>query len=1383
MNMSPRSQRSSRAGSQSGDDEDEPELAFQVVVFKKITNERVPFGLDVDTITKFFTGLFTFSNQERRDEFEKTTKNLIGNPKHHFLAITALVFDADVQDIVHTIIAASLYTHDQSNGSFIFNLGVLDRGDPKVCLLSKAFFIEPLRQADDTGNAILSDTATFRNKGLATFMLSLIQVLGYTGYNATSVPELEGPFTIPCDENAAEKKHHLYLQARVEYYSAYSLYVKVGFTLHAETLADLHCTDYKKDCPVHPHKPPNDGYYTDDRFQRLLTMKHWIYNVYPPEEKFRTGAENTSTLWNVHHLPRNQFLSSALPTPLITDVTLGFTNRAYYNLLNTKKNVGRLASPLTVHRVPRDMMSTPCPIDPYLPHDRHVLSQQMIMGKEIYQDDVRRTLFRNLNVYPCDYGMDSFDAITTVLYLQGKSNVFFHDFYHEDDRKELSMEIRINLSAFYQRHTHFRFINDLMLAWSKLAIDEFQFFDDSQRAKYGFGGFHIVPLTADNRGAWKENFTLLAHRLITTQTLGKVYPPLMTDLIALQLLYSRQSRPVYFAPVYGLIRAFTSEDKVTSYVGEAQVPSPADLLSVLDTISAADLVDTMTQEYTVVPIMPLHGTSFGILSAPPPDPMPETYEKMDEFYQGIFPIYQSHFEENMARYKLLTPLKDLPVDIDSVSDPCASKWLCRHRLPEISERICPGCIQPVHLNCGVSSNPDMSQPDGPYDFTCFLCYHHFGRPLDGEKDPGFGTMKEPSAPASSKGKKGKSKAAAKSKKTMSKAAATDESSRVRIPRRPPLQKPPPDPTVPSQNTRTRGPSQIEVDNDSNPSTETPRRQKTIDKYERIDRRIDKKNPKYMYSIAEKETETTEDDWWIESDDEPAVTQFHAITPVQSHVLSDVELNARSETTTIDFPLEPQSFKHIIQAAITLRTNFSFDRMGSQKTAPWVHRPDRPYTDQELVDLCCLVDRGRTLQVDATASTKKWVVTLVESYPLNSKVKLGDYLQTKKKDIPKVERSFRVFRQWLKQYLDKFDPDLYEYIDTFTYGMPVLTLPGRLAGHDQDSYDQQGVVKRDKYMVPLPKTHRVVTTKESFGLLDPSGHVVPYSTDPYGLPSKTPKFDETFVASCNPSGFELVPVALPPQKVPDHHLQIRAIRAQIKNRRGGDAVTRWLGLQGEKYVSLPKPWVELNFSKKLREEAIELATSGSRERFLVLPPGDSRPDDPPIRLRDSRGRNYYYQGEVDNCLIGGFANAVFWMFGEEKSDQLLQKELPVGFLCWNLFVNHVTVCLPKYFLRKLHNCQDVLDLDDQLPLVVQLGAGDKSENHVISIYDGCIFDSASRFVLQKSLEAFTWCCGLYGFKRHLRVYQLEKRAYLPNEEKKRKKQKRSRGHHEYKGKKG
>jgi hypothetical protein len=351
-----------------------------------------------------------------------------------------------------------------------------------------------------------------------------------------------------------------------------------------------------------------------------------------------------------------------------------------------------------------------------------------------------------------------------------------------------------------------------------------------------------------------------------------------------------------------------------------------------------------------------------------------------------------------------------------------------------------------------------------------------------------------------------------------------------------------------------------TDNNST-KNETPQGQKTIEKNERIDRRIDKKNPKYMYSVVKKETLTTQDDWWIESDAKAAVTQFHAITPVQSHVLSDVELNARSETTTLDFPLEPQSLKDIIQAAITLRSKFSFDRMGSQKTAPWVHRPDALYTDQELVDLCCLVDRSRTLQVEATASTKIWVVTVVKSYPLNSKFKLGDYLRTKKKDIPKVKRSFRVFRQWLKQNLDKFDPNLYKYSDTFTYGMPVLTLPGRLAGHDQDSYDQQGVVKRDKYMVPHPKTHHVVTTKETFGLLDSSGHIVTYSKDPYGLPSKTPRFDETFVASCNPSGFELVPVALPPHKVPDHHLQIRAIRAQIKNRRGGDTVTHWLGLQG------------------------------------------------------------------------------------------------------------------------------------------------------------------------------------------------------------------------------
>jgi hypothetical protein len=69
-------------------------------------------------------------------------------------------------------------------------------------------------------------------------------------------------------------------------------------------------------------------------------------------------------------------------------------------------------------------------------------------------------------------------------------------------------------------------------------------------------------------------------------------------------------------------------------------------------------------------------------------------------------------------------------------------------------------------------------------------------------------------------------------------------------------------------------------------------------------------------------------------------------------------------------------------------------------------------------------------------------------------------------------------------------------------------------------------------------------------------------------------------------------------------------------------------------------------------------------------------------------------------------------------------------------------------------QDILKMDDSLPVVVQLRGGDKSEGHSVCIYDGSIYDSASRFVLVKSRETLNWCCGDYGFEAHLRLYRLQ-----------------------------
>ena len=223
----------------------------------------------------------------------------------------------------------------------------------------------------------------------------------------------------------------------------------------------------------------------------------------------------------------------------------------------------------------------------------------------------------------------------------------------------------------------------------------------------------------------------------------------------------------------------------------------------------------------------------------------------------------------------------------------------------------------------------------------------------------------------------------------------------------------------------------------------------------------------------------------------------------------------------------------------------------------------------------------------------------------------------------------------------------------------------------------------------------------------------------------------------------------------HAKQIRAIRVQIKNT-GDNVVKRWLGLQGGKYVSLPLVWVHQNFSLELRKEAVRRAKMPEegedqpKRPFIKIPPGDSRSDDPPAELRHEKGMNYYYQGVVDNCLMGGVANAVFYLCGKERSDELLQAEITLSVGCWQKFANHVTRVMKGYSLRRI-KCQNILSWDVSLPMVVQLRSRDMSESHAICIFQDCIFDSASRFVLSKTQESLDWCCGMAGFDHHLRLY--------------------------------
>jgi hypothetical protein len=91
-----------------------------------------------------------------------------------------------------------------------------------------------------------------------------------------------------------------------------------------------------------------------------------------------------------------------------------------------------------------------------------------------------------------------------------------------------------------------------------------------------------------------------------------------------------------------------------------------------------------------------------------------------------------------------------------------------------------------------------------------------------------------------------------------------------------------------------------------------------------------------------------------------------------------------------------------------------------------------------------------------------------------------------------------------------------------------------------------------------------------------------------------------------------------------------------------------------------------------------------------------------------------------------------MIGLDPAKDLLHNYSPTMDSFWFHFVQHVNGVMRKYgyLLRKL-KCQDILEMDDSLLVVVQLRGGDKSESHSVCIYGRSIFNSASRFVLVKS----------------------------------------------------
>ena len=661
----------------------------------------------------------------------------------------------------------------------------------------------------------------------------------------------------------------------------------------------------------------------------------------------------------------------------------------------------------------------------------------------------------------------------------------------------------------------------------------------------------------------------------------------------------------------------------------------------------------------------------------------------------------------------------------------------------IDKHVCPGCGFAVHNGCGYFHPGPIKKER----LTCHLCFDQFGRAISGPKDVLY----------------------------MSEKIRKDESKKDDSKKKDPSKQPdfPPTQGSPAENTRAMRPSlRIPTPQRIESVAKEPRPHQ-LRKWQLFDKEVVANNPSDMYPEDASDSTENVDKWWLDDDDKaikditPAEDHL-AETPVESHILSRMEVAAFASHHA-DPRDKPKSFLEIVGSAIAMRKilNRAEDLAPTVAQMPaGLHLPDFPFSDQDLVNICCLVDRNREFEVDTlyTGSSRKCSL-MVDSYNLKPNVGLAGFLKTRRK-APEKKMSMTVYKSWLKKYLDWFNPDLFDYLQAHSDGVKVVSFADRFAADDTLEYNFQGRLVIDKLMVPLPKMHKEVSTIDQFGVME-EGVFVPYCKDSLKVVpthSRTgvlhPSYDPRLTKSCNPSeNFEYVPVArLPSGSVPYHLIQIKAIRAEIL-KKNKTKVTRWLGLQGGKYVSLPAEWVALNFEEGLLKEATGRAENAhtkeglANQRFLPLPVGDSRDDDPPSYLRDNQGLNYYYQGQVDNCVMGGFANAVFWFSGPESSDTLL-KDFSVSITkFWFHFVTHVNLVLKNYVLKK-YVCDDILNMDDGSPVVVQLRSGDKSETHSISIFQGRIYDSASGSVLSKTKEALDWCCGSFGFETHLRLYRLE-----------------------------
>jgi hypothetical protein len=551
-----------------------------------------------------------------------------------------------------------------------------------------------------------------------------------------------------------------------------------------------------------------------------------------------------------------------------------------------------------------------------------------------------------------------------------------------------------------------------------------------------------------------------------------------------------------------------------------------------------------------------------------------------------------------------------------------------------------------------------------------------------------------------------------------------------------------------------------------------------DKWVKEDKLVDAKNPEYMYPdlgspwnsrYLEHDDPEPVREWWNDSRNNSKVNYFE---PDDDHLFDQDDINALAATATKE-EKKPKSWIQILQAARSIETNIPL------MTGRGL---DRAYSEQDLIDLSCLLDTGRQLDCDTRQQPNKdRIELLVDSYVID--LTLTQYRRQPAKTPKRQQRvEFDVYKDWLKAYLDFYNPGYYEFFVNAVSGTKVQTVSHKIASAEDSDYRNFGKYTFHQDVVTLPKSHppRFLDNRfiAQYGSKSSQKdrcrrREFNYETEKKVNPSSL--FDKVPFPKCMSKTDKLSRLAEGQdkphfQKVPAIYVQVTGVKVEMRysgTKKSGETAERWLGVQNDRFIGLPEAWVKKNMPDDVIEEAqrrgrqrLKGKRGGIKERFVTLPPGDTRVDEPPLELCNvEKGENYYYQEMIDNCLMGGFANAIAEMCGDETAQSLLIGWNPFDHKHewrWKAFFDRVCKVLSPHLGRvSLQKVKEkfTLSADDRMPVVLQLKGRDGSATHSVTVFQGNIYDSASRHVLHKNEETLHWCCGDYGFAETLRAYVL------------------------------